>query len=368
MRSKDFIRHMRLVLRIIAFAVWVNMVYNYISKSMEESNKPSTREVVSVEQELSFPTILVCNTMQSAPLNNRQICGDGPSPSTLLGDERKCIPVESIVFETPQGMSFCLKFEAPKAWKIHVRRDPIIVKTEIDLPDMLLTLPFGQRELILPAGLNVIVLNSEKWDEAVKNYQSNSTAQKKSGHKTMSPKSRGKEFGHYMDEMSRSSSVVLVGAGKFSNIIVRARKWKKLDGTETTRYSVDESSRPRLSSKSVLINVAYASEDIMVTEEYIQFDWYQVFGLSAAVAVFLDLGIRFYMFFVGRIIGGLCGSGEMVYGLDGKDYSGGQVGEDDVNKGLLSGDVNSHENDYRQNDHHDEGLSEIDLNDDDETF
>ena len=41
----------------------------------------------------------------------------------------------------------------------------------------------------------VIVLNSEKWDEAVKNYQSNSTAQKKSGHKTMSPKSRGKEFG-----------------------------------------------------------------------------------------------------------------------------------------------------------------------------
>ena len=87
MRSKDFIRHMRLVLRVVAFAVWVNMVYNYISKSMEESNKPSTREapslsnrtlshsapqVVSVEQELSFPTILVCNTMQSAPLNNRQ--------------------------------------------------------------------------------------------------------------------------------------------------------------------------------------------------------------------------------------------------------------------------------------------------------
>ena len=31
----------------------------------------------------------------------------------------------------------------------------IILKTEIDLPDMLLTLPFGQRELILPAGLNV---------------------------------------------------------------------------------------------------------------------------------------------------------------------------------------------------------------------
>ena len=25
-------------------------------------------------------------------------------------------------------------------------------------------------------------------------------------------------------------------AGKFSNIIVRARKWRKLDGSETTRY------------------------------------------------------------------------------------------------------------------------------------
>lgn len=364
MRSKEFVKHMRLVLRVIAFGVWVNMVWNYVSRSMDEAGKPSTREVVSVEQELAYPTILVCNTMQSAPLNNKQMCGDGPSPSTLLGDERKCLPVESIVFETPQGMSFCLKFEAPKDWKVHIRRDPIIVKTEIDLPDMLLTLPFGQRELILPAGLNVIVLNSKKWDEAVKDYQSNSTATKKSGHKTMSPKKRGKEFGHYMDEMSRSSSVVLVGAGKFSNIIVRAKKWKKLSGETSTRYSVDESSRPRLTSKSVLINVAYASEDIMVTEEYIQFDWYQVFGLSAAVAVFLDLGIRFYMFFVGRIIAGLCGSGEMVYGLDGKDYSGDQ-GE---NEGLLTGDLNEHENDYRDDckDHHDDSLAEVSLDEDED--
>ena len=28
----------------------------------------------------------------------------------------------------------------------------------------------------------------------------------------------------------------------------------------------------------------------------------QVFGLSAAVAVFLDIGIRVYMFFVGRML------------------------------------------------------------------
>ena len=88
-----------------------------------------------------------------------------------------------------------------------------------------------------------------------------------------------------MDEMSRSSSVVLVGAGSFANIIVRAQKWTKLDGQQLTRYSVDDSSRPRISSKSVFINIAYASEDVRETMEYLQFDWYQVFGLSAAVAL-----------------------------------------------------------------------------------
>jgi len=33
-----------------------------------------------------------------------------------------------------------------------------------------------------------------------------------------------------------------------------------------------------------------------------------VFGLSAAVAVFLDIGIRVYMFFVSRIITSFCGN------------------------------------------------------------
>jgi len=86
-----------------------------------------------------------------------------------------------------------------------------------------------------------------------------------------------------------------------------------LDGSSKTRYSVDDSSRPRISSKSVFINVAFASEDVRETVEYLQFDWYQVFGLSAAVAVFLDIGIRVYMFFVGRMISTLCGAaGEII--------------------------------------------------------
>merc|ERR1711939_280071 len=96
-----------------------------------------------------------------------------------------------------------------------------------------------------------------------------------------------------------------------ANIIVRARKWGSLTGETHTRYSVDDSSRPRISSKSVFINVAFASEDVRETVEYVQFDWYQVFGLSAAVAVFLDIGIRVYMFFVGRIINSICGDNEI---------------------------------------------------------
>jgi len=256
-------------------------------------------------------------------LPDSQVCDNGPKPSTLVGDRRRCVPVESIVFQTPevapdmkkpvlhhhglQGLSFCLKFEAPEDWRVHVKRDPIILKSEIDLPDMLITLPFGQRELILPAGLNVIVLNTKSWEEAVAEYNANSTDAKNAGHRTYTHK-KGKDFGHYMDEMSRSSSVVLVGAGKFANIIVRAHKWMKLDGSTQTRYSVDDSSRPRMSSKSVFINVAFASEDVRETVEYLQFDWYQVFGLSAAVAVFLDIGIRVYMFFVSRIITSFCGN------------------------------------------------------------
>lgn len=308
MNAKTVVRQIRLVLRIIAVGIWINTVFNYSLKCVKEAKKPPTKEVVGVFNELTYPTVLVCNTMQGAPLENRQVCDSGPKPSTLVGDRRRCVPVESIVFQTPEGLSFCLKFEAPEDWHVHVKRDPIILKSEIDLPDMLITLPFNQRELILPAGLNVIVLNTKSWEEAVKEYNANSTDAGNAGHRTYTHK-KGKDFGHYMDEMSRSSSVVLVGAGKFANIIVRAHKWMKLDGTTHTRYSVDDSSRPRMSSKSVFINVAFASEDVRETVEYLQFDWYQVFGLSAAVAVFLDIGIRVFMFFAGRIISGLCGSG-----------------------------------------------------------
>lgn len=58
-----------------------------------------------------------------------------------------------------------------------------------------------------------------------------------------------------------------------------------------------------------------------------------------------------------------------VYGLDGKDYSGTDVGEDE-HQGLLSGDPNSHDNDYRDdlNDHHDDGLAEVNMDEDDHSF
>ena len=57
---------------------------------------------------------------------------------------------------------------------MHVKRDPVILKSEIDLPDMLITLPFGQRELILPAGLNVIVLNTKSWESLFVNFSGSS--------------------------------------------------------------------------------------------------------------------------------------------------------------------------------------------------
>lgn len=311
MKAKALLRQVRLGVRIIAVGFWIYVVHHYLMHCLKETQNPPTKEVVGVFNELTYPTILVCNTMQGAPLENRQVCDNGPKPSSLLGDRRRCVPVESIVFQTPEGLSFCLKFEAPEDWRVHVKRDPIILKSEIDLPDMLITLPFGQRELILPAGLNVILLNTKSWEEAVAEYNANSSDAKNAGHRTYTHK-KGKDFGHYMDEMSRSSSVVLVGAGKFANIIVRAHKRMKLDGTTQTRYSVDDSSRPRMSSKSVFINVAFASEDVRETVEYLQFDWYQAFGLSAGVAVFLDLGIRVFMFFVSRIIISLCGNAAIV--------------------------------------------------------
>lgn len=321
MKPKEFIKQLRLVLRIIAVGIWANIAFNYASKCQKEMAHPPTKEVTGVFNELHYPTVLVCNTMQGAPLENRQICDESAKTSTLVGGKRRCVPVESIVFQTPEGLSFCLKFEAPEAWKVHVKRDPVIMKSEIDLPDMLITLPFGQRELILPAGLNVIVLNTKSWEEAVKEYNTNTTDAGNAGHRTYTHK-KGKDFGHYMDEMSRSSSVVLVGAGSFANIIVRAQKWTKLDGQQLTRYSVDDSSRPRISSKSVFINIAYASEDVRETMEYLQFDWYQVFGLSAAVACALDIFLRVYMFFVALIVNGLCADGKVGESANEEEVSG----------------------------------------------
>merc|ERR1711871_261060 len=96
MEAKTFVRQIRLVLRIVAVGIWINTVFNYSMRCVRETKKPPTKEVVGVFNELTYPTILVCNTMQGAPLENRQVCDVGPKPSTLVGDRRRCVPVESI--------------------------------------------------------------------------------------------------------------------------------------------------------------------------------------------------------------------------------------------------------------------------------
>merc|ERR1711865_914043 len=125
MRSKDFVRHMRLVLRIIAFGVWVNVVYNYVDKSLQEAKKPSTREVVEVDQELNFPTVLVCNTMQRAHSPCRAQCDC--AQLQVMG--QRCQELYGQCHCYQKGWS--QNFEPKGAWQriraLHGRNEPLVL-------------------------------------------------------------------------------------------------------------------------------------------------------------------------------------------------------------------------------------------------
>merc|ERR1712196_443128 len=91
MKPKEFIRQLRLVLRIIAVGIWANIAFNYALKCEHEMAHPPTKEVTGVFNELHYPTVLVCNPMQGAPLENRQICDESAKSSTLDGGKRRCV-------------------------------------------------------------------------------------------------------------------------------------------------------------------------------------------------------------------------------------------------------------------------------------
>ena len=164
MKPKEFIKQLRLVLRIIAVGIWANIAFNYASKCQKEMAHPPTKEVHLMQRQMRWiltkigsaghwrlqraalpdgtgvqhyaggtarepvsnhhppctdPTLVsfelghggahrATATVVSTPAahtphpNPRQICDESAKTSTLVGGKRRCVPVESIVFQTPE--------------------------------------------------------------------------------------------------------------------------------------------------------------------------------------------------------------------------------------------------------------------------
>jgi len=195
--------------------------------------------------------------------------------------------MQRIVFYTPVGPQFCLKFEPPpkENWQANLELGTGILKTVIQLLG-----PHGE-EHFYPADSAVIyVIDTPGWEDAVDKYQK----EVESGNKT--------EFDSLFNAISAESSIVVAAAQHHTNVVVHAQKWVFTNGTEKYRYHTTSSQRPldpqlltmlELQHEHVLaLRVMFGSEDISVVEETGPVEWQRIFGMMAAMAALLDIVSR----------------------------------------------------------------------------
>lgn len=247
-----------------------------------------------------YPTILVCNPLHYFNLASRSDCHDefGPwnpkgqdKPNAQEQKEQKCLPVGRIVFYTPVGPQYCLKYEPPPGWKDDLTHGTSILKTMIQLLG-----PNGQ-EHFYPADSAVIYLiDTPGWEEAVDSYQ------------RQMKKTNGTEFDSLFNAISAESSIVVAAAQHHTNVVVHTQKWLFVNGTSKYRYHTTSSQRPlnpelftalNVNHEHVLaLRVMFGSEEITVVEEVGPIEWRRMFGLAAALAALLDILSRFTFWIV----------------------------------------------------------------------
>jgi len=211
--------------------------------------------------------------------------------------------VSRIVFFEPEGPRYCLKYQAPDNWKVQKQDGLSILKASIELLG-----PNGEEHFLPSEGLSLFVLSTQDWERAVFRYN------KQGGN--------GTDFLKLFNDITEASSIALASVQHHTNVVVHVNRRLNMGGTSHVQYHVTTSSRPihpqllmALNAKSFhlcTLRMMFASADIQETVEYDRLDWLKLFGFSAAVAIFLDLFVRFTCFVLRLLIrklGGTVGKG-----------------------------------------------------------
>jgi len=276
------------------------MVSSWILSEEWRTQPSQSRLSLIKARAVRYPTVLVCNPLHYFNLASKSSCHDELGPWNANGqdtpskDENKtqtCVPVGRIVFYTPVGPQYCLKYQAPDDWKDDLTRGTSIIKAMVQLLG-----PHGE-EHFFPADSAVIyVIDTPGWEEAVDKYQT----QRKKGNST--------EFDSLFNAISAESSIVVAAAQHHTNVIVHTQKWVFQNGTSKYRYHVTSSHRPlnptlfqslNMNHEHVLaLRIMFGSEEVAVVEEQGPMDWQRIFGFVAALAALLDISSRFTHFVI----------------------------------------------------------------------
>ena len=210
---------------------------------------------------------------------------------------------------------YCLKYQAPDDWRVQKQDGLSILKASIELLG-----PHGEEHYLPSEGLTLFVLSTSDWERAVFRYN------KQGGNGTDFLKLFNDitQVG-YVDllrfqpphpSLFQASSIALAAVQHHTNVVVHVDTMSMLGGAKSVRYHVTTSQRPihpqllmALNEKSFhlcTLRVMFASNDIEETVEYLSLDWLKLFGLSAAVAIFLDLGVRFTCWCLRIILRNFC--------------------------------------------------------------
>lgn len=299
---------LRIVLNGFFFAIW--MVSTWYIWSQWAAEPSRSRMSLVKAHAMRYPTVLVCNPLHYFNLASKSDCHDEFGPWNTKGldipdkqetKDQTCLPVSRIVFYTPVGPQFCLKFEAPpkEKWQANLELGTGILKTVIQLLG-----PKGQ-EHFFPADSAVIyVIDSPGWENAVDQYQK----EVETGNKT--------EFDSLFNAISAESSIVVAAAQHHTNVVVHAQKWIFTNGTEKYRYHTTSSQRPldpqlltmlEMQHEHVLaLRVMFGSDDISVVEETGPVEWQRIFGMMAAMAALLDISSRLLHYVITTIPALMC--------------------------------------------------------------
>jgi len=292
-----------LTLNVLAFLAWIGcsfgLWYNWQLQPI------ATLERSIQVNELEYPTIIACNAMREFNIASRSACKDEYGPINRAGQDtpspketaaETCIPVARVVFYEPDGPRYCLKYQAPKHWRIQTDIGTIL-KASIELLG-----PNGEEHYLPSQGVTLFVLSTSDWERAVFRYN------KQGGN--------GTDFLKLFDDITRASSTAVAAVQHHTNVVVHVSRWTTIGGSSSMRYHLTTSKRPIHPQLLKILDaeryhlctlrMMYASDRIQETLEYQQLEWLKLFGTSAAVAASLDLLVRFICFFLRAVLRHFC--------------------------------------------------------------